>query len=153
MVGKAVLLVTSDVKFSGKDFIYIQPGASLTLYVSCPNASFGGQGICNSAGISSSFLYYGLPTNTSLSYGGNSTAAMAVYAPEANFTLGGGGGTTIGFAGASVTRTVTMNGNFNYHCDEGLARSQVLGWFACGWDEITTPVQTIVSNNLNPSTL
>src|SRR5262249_7399173 len=107
----SVLWVSGDVTASGNAQILIAPGASLKLYVgqatgSGTTTSLGGQGVVNMTGNATNFFYYGLPSNTSLSYGGNSAFVGAIYAPNANFTLGGGGSTTYDFAGASVTSTV-----------------------------------------------
>ena len=44
-----------------------------------------------------------------------------IYAPHADFTLGGGGKDTIDFVGSSVTKTVKMNGHYKFHYDENLA--------------------------------
>ncbi len=148
--GHARLLVTSDVQFSGSDYLYIQPGASLELYVAAPNASLGGQGVQNDTGQACNFVYYGLPTNTSLSYSGNAAMVGAIYAPNADFTLGGGGRNVYDFAGASVTRTVIMNGHFNFHYDERLAfAGPHRGYIATSWDEVRHTWDDILAADLD----
>jgi hypothetical protein len=152
--GRARLLVTSDISFSGSDYIYIQPGASLELYVSAPHASLGGQGIQNDTGLASSFVYYGLPANTSLSFSGNAAFVGAIYAPDADFSMGGGGKNTYDFAGACVTRTITMNGKFNFHYDERLALAGPnRGYIATSWDELRQTWDEILSANLDLESL
>jgi hypothetical protein len=42
-----------------------------------------------------------------------------MYAPEANLTLNGGGNNN-GLIGASMTKSITMNGLYNFHFDEDL---------------------------------
>lgn len=148
VTGKASLLVSSDVQFSGSDYIYIQPGASLALYVSAPKASLGGGGVQNDTGTPNSFIYYGLPTNKSLSYSGNAGMVGAIYAPDADFSMGGGGQTIYDFAGACVTRTITMNGKFNFHFDERLASvGPNWGYIATSWDEVRATWDQILASN------
>lgn len=149
ITGKARLLVTSDVFFSGPDYMYIQPGASLELYVSAPSASIGGLGIQNATGLAQNFVYYGLPSNTSLTFSGNAAFTGAIYAPDADFTLGGGGQNVVDFVGACVTKTITMNGKFNFHFDENIERSGPnRGYIATSWDEITVTWNIIQANYL-----
>jgi hypothetical protein len=67
------------------------------------------------------FTYWGLPGVTSISWGGSSTFIGDIYAPEADMTLTGGGSGN-NFMGASVTKTLTLNGHFSYHFDEALLK-------------------------------
>ena len=57
-----------------------------------------------------------------MSFRGNAAFTGAIYAPQAAFSLGGGGNDAYDFVGASVTKTVKMNGHFNFHYDENLRR-------------------------------
>ena len=60
-----------------------------------------------------------------------------IYAPNAAFTLNGGGNNAIDFVGASVSSTVTMNGHFNFHYDEALGRIGARrGYIITGWGEL-----------------
>jgi hypothetical protein len=70
----------------------------------------------------SNFELFGRPSNTSISIGSLAAFSGTVYAPQADFSLGGGGNTTYDFVGASVTKTVTVNGHFNFHFDENVSR-------------------------------
>jgi hypothetical protein len=154
VTGNAVLYVTSDVAFSGNDFIRIQAGASLKLYVSAPNASIGGKGVQNETGNAINFSYYGLPSNTSLSYGGNGTLTGTIYAPQADFTLGGGGSTVNDFVGACVVNSIKMNGHYNFHFDENLGNAgPPLGWRAISWNETQVTWEDIRTKNLGPNDL
>jgi len=54
--------------------------------------------------------------------GANANFVGAIWAPQADFTLGGGGNNTYDFIGAVVTRSVKLNGHFNFHFDENLER-------------------------------
>ncbi len=121
---QAVLLVAGDIKLTGNSCLAIQTGGALKLYMQGRSADFGGQGIVNQNGRATNFFYYGLPSNSSLSLAGNSQFTGAIYAPNADFSLGGGGSGTLDFVGASVTATVTMNGHYNFHYDESLSQQQ-----------------------------
>jgi hypothetical protein len=104
------------------DRIVIKPDASLKLYMEGASFQVSGQGVVNETGNAANFYYYGLPSNTELKLSGNAAFVGAIYAPNADFSLGGGGNNNYDFVGASVTKTVTMNGHFNFHYDENLAR-------------------------------
>ncbi len=129
---------------SGTKQIFIAPNApfappthSMKLYVGDPNASIAGNGVVNSTGIARNFIYYGLPSNTGLSYSGNSAFVGVIYAPNAVFTLGGGGNNTYDFVGASVSYRVRMNGHYNFHYDEDLRQQgPARGYIATKWTEL-----------------
>ena len=105
------------------DVIRIAPvGASLKYYMVGASFRIKGLGVANESGNAANFSYYGLPSNTSVDFGGNAAFTGAIYAPQADYSLGGGGNDTIDFIGASVSKTVTMNGKFQFHYDENLAR-------------------------------
>lgn len=130
------LYIRGDVNVSGQSQIYIETGGSLTIYMGSANFSLGGNGMANQNGNANSFYYFGLPSNTSVNFGGNANFVGAVYAPEAAFTLGGGGSTPYDFIGASVTKTVKMNGKFNFHYDENLRRNgKGRGYIPTNWKE------------------
>ena len=82
------------------------------------------------------FWYYGLPGVTSITYGGNSSFVGVMYAPEADLTLNGGGNNN-GLIGASITRTITMNGHYNFHFDQDLLSSgPSRGYVVTSWKEL-----------------
>jgi hypothetical protein len=138
--GKGRLLVNGTVDITGNAFIEILPNQSLQMYGGVnPNTSvnLGGNGVINRTGNAMKFQYYGLPNNTSLAFGGNAAFVGVIYAPNANFTLGGGGSTTYDFVGAAMTKTVTMNGHFKFHYDENLRLVGPRGnYVITSWDEI-----------------
>lgn len=136
VTGHAVLYVTGNFSMAGNAEILIATNASLKLYVGGTSASLAGNGVSN-PGNALNFTYYGLPTNTSLSFSGNAAFTGTIYAPNANFSLGGGGTTTYDFVGASITSTVTMNGHFNFHYDEALGKvGPSRGYVVTAWNEI-----------------
>ena len=131
------LWVQNDVKFPSNGQVTIPSGNTLSMYVTAGNASIGGNGIVNSNGVASDFQYYGLPANTNLTFGANAAFVGLIYAPEAVFTLGGGGNNTYDFVGACVTRSCKMNGHFNFHFDENSSTYLGLfGYSAISWDEL-----------------
>jgi hypothetical protein len=147
ITGKARVLVTENFDF--KHLITLQSNATLELYVSAPSAKIGGLGIQNNTGIAENFVYYGLPSNTNFTFSGNGEFIGCVYAPNAEFTLGGGGNSLGDFAGASVTRSIVMNGHYNFHFDERLKNSgPSAGYIAISWDEEAITWDTILANNL-----
>jgi hypothetical protein len=137
VTGDAVLYIPGDVTISGSAFIEIAPGASLQLYVGGATAQLGGNGVLSSNAKAESFTYFGLPSNQSLFLGGNAQFVGCIYAPNAAFTLGGGGNNTIDFIGASVTKSVQMNGHFNFHYDEALGTlGPKTSYTITSWNEI-----------------
>ncbi len=114
------------------------PNASLTLYMGGATASISGKGVVNDTGLAKNFAYYGLPSNTTLNLTGNGAFYGTIYAPEADFYLKGSGkSSTDDFTGASVTKTTTMTGNFNFHYDDSLIRLVTIGGYdATSWTEL-----------------
>jgi hypothetical protein len=135
---QATLVLSGSTKLTGNsDRIHLAPGARLILYVDAPTFSIKGQGVVNESGRAQNFLYFGTARNTTLSLGGNAAFTGAIYAPDADFTLGGGGNDTYDFVGASVTKTVKMNGHFNFHYDENLRRvGPSRGFLVTSWREL-----------------
>jgi len=136
VTGNATLWVTDSVAFTTGGSIEIAPGASLKLYVSAATATIGGNGVINGNGSATSFAYYGLPTNTSLKMNANASFTGTVYAPQADFHLGGGGSDPYDFTGACVVNTVKMNGHFHFHYDEALRKRITGRYVACSWNEV-----------------
>lgn len=82
------------------------------------------------------FWYFGLPGVTSVTFGGNSQNVGVIYAPSAHLTLNGGGG-NYGLIGASITKTITMNGHYNFHYDEALGIfGPTRGYIPTSWEEL-----------------
>ncbi len=115
--------VTADVKLtSNSDVIRIAPDASLRLFMTASTFKLSGHGLVNETGLAQNFSYYGTTNNTSVEFSGNSGFVGTIYAPQAAFSLGGGGNNSYDFVGASITGTVKMNGHFNFHYDEALRK-------------------------------
>jgi choice-of-anchor A domain-containing protein len=136
--GNAVLYVTGDVLMQGNGAtasqIVIAPDASLSIYVGGSSASFTQ---VNNQGNAKTFNYYGLPANTGVSFGGNAAFIGTIYAPNAEFTIGGGGNDPYDFEGSVMSKTIKMNGHFKFHFDENLARSgPSFGYVVASWKEL-----------------
>jgi len=137
VTGNATLLVTDSINISGQGGIFINAGASLNLYVSAPTVSISGQGIVNNNASATSFYYFGMPTNTKITMSGNAQFTGGIYAPNADFTLGGGGSDVYDFVGSVVTRSMTLNGHYNIHYDESLEQSgPVRIYVVTTWNEL-----------------
>jgi hypothetical protein len=121
VTGNARLWVTTSINMSGSDVIRISTNASLKLYVSGVIAKIGGLGVIVESGNAAAFYYFGLASNAIIDWTGSNPITAAVYAPGANFKLDGTN--TYDFIGASITKSLTLNGNYYFHFDEDLMRS------------------------------
>ena len=127
VAGVSTLYVTGNFSGNNGSQITVAPGASLKLYVgttagpavSCAFNVVNNTGTNNNA---FNFQLFGLPSMTSFTLSGNDTYMGTIYAPEAAFTLNGGGSGGLDYQGALVVSSVTMNGHFNVHYDKNLSR-------------------------------
>jgi hypothetical protein len=134
VAGNARLYVTGSIDMKSTTYITIGSGATLTVYCAGPSAVFSQ---VNTIGNANTFKYFGLPTNTSLSWSGNAQYVGTVYAPEATFTLGGGGNNVMDYQGACVVKSVVLNGKFSFHFDEDLKRHGPMSGFQMkSWLEV-----------------
>jgi hypothetical protein len=82
------------------------------------------------------FYYWGLPGVTTINCGGSSTYYGAIYAPEADLTLNGGGSAN-NFCGAVVAKTITMKGHYLIHYDQALQGfGPKRGYVVSSWQEL-----------------
>jgi len=135
--GANVVLYVSDVLNLGSGTqITVAPGASVSMYVGAPTASIGGSGVVNLGGQAKDFIYYGLPSNTQFGLRANAAFTGYINAPEADFTLGGGGNNYYDFVGACLVKSVVMNGHFHFHYDESLVVTPApSGYVVTSWDD------------------
>jgi len=131
--GNATVYVTyagnNAVVVSGSGYIYIAPGASLTL-ITAGNMTISGSGVVNGNQNASSCTIYGLPTCTTMTYSGSAVFYGVVDTPDADFTFSGGSGA----AGSFTAKTVTISGSAGVHYDMGLAGKR--GYIVSGWNEM-----------------
>jgi len=142
--GHVRLYVTGDFLMSGGGSeLKINPGASVTLYVGTESTATKDLVSATLSYVNTlspnagSFEYYGLPSNNALTWGGNASFVGTVYAPEAVFTMGGGGSTDYDYQGACVVYEAVLNGHFNFHYDENLRKKGPQSGYVPGsWAEL-----------------
>lgn len=134
---QVTLLLTGNASPSSIEVATDTNGVSgqLTIYMNGPSFSLSGQSSVD-GGNAANLSYLGTPNNTSISMSGNASFTGTIYAPEASLTLGGGGSNAYDFVGATVTKSVTMNGHFNFHFDENLLNALTKGYVATSWQEL-----------------
>lgn len=130
--GDAILVVNRTFRMQS---CVIIPGARVRLYVFAADATI--SGVANQNTDALRFMYFGMPSNLSISISGNSSFCGVLYAPNAILNMSGGGSDTLDFSGSIVAKCVKVNGHFNFHFDEALRRFGSRGIFASSWDEIT----------------
>jgi len=134
--GTVSIWLPNEYRQTGNGEIDLADGAKVAIYAGSA-FSVSGNGMINN-GDSSRMIIYGLPGCTSISLGGNAAFTGCIYAPSADFSMSGGGNTTYDFAGASITKSVTLNGHFNFHYDEALRnRGPIRGFVMTSWDEMS----------------
>jgi hypothetical protein len=88
------------------------------------------------SGRARNFYYYGLPGVTSVTFDGTSSFVGVIYAPEADFTLNGGGN-NVGMIGSCLMKSITMNGHYDFHYDEDLKNSgPTRSFIVTSWREL-----------------
>jgi hypothetical protein len=106
------------------------------MYVAGANTTISGGGI-NNSGRSTNFMYFGLPSNWSLTLKANGELTGAVYAPNADLKMNGGGASVQNFVGSSITKSILINGHFSFHYDEMLPKyGPPGGYVITSWTEI-----------------
>lgn len=131
------LYVAGDIKISGSSQIRIEPGVTATIYFA-GDVDITGNGIVNSNNQPGDLLVYGIQPQDStarhVKLGGNGQITAAVYAPNHDVTIDGGG-TSGHVFGSVVGKTVVMTGVTNLHYDEALGSAglinnyRIASWF------------------------
>jgi hypothetical protein len=130
--GHARLYIAGSLTMAGSSTIYITPGSTLELYILGPTVSISGSAIVNGTAGAPALTLYGLPTLTTITYGGTSAFYGGVYAPEANFSFQG----TTDFNGAAVANSFSMGGTMNIHYDEALGGPAGYKYLLTAWQEL-----------------
>lgn len=144
IAGPVRIVVDGDVTIRGNARIILEEGASVEFYV---NGDFdiAGNGIVNDSTNPrpKDMLVYGTNTTVGgqdIKLGGNAVLYGAVYAPNANIELVGGGGGSGRLFGAAVGHTIFMNGTFQFHYDETLPEDIGDDSYAmASWREVPPP--------------
>ncbi len=135
------IYVTGSISTSGNGSIVLGDGVKAKIYFA-GNASIAGNGVINPKNQPGDLLMYGItPTETgtsrSVSLGGNATLSAALYAPDFDITVNGGGSGGHVY-GSFVGKTVRMVGVTNLHYDEALSAGGVINNFKIvSWFEDT----------------
>lgn len=116
----------------------IEWGRHVDVYSDAPSVKMTGNDLANGGGLASGFAFWGTTNVTSVDFGGNAGFTGTIYAPNADFALSGSGNSpTIDFTGASITKSVKLNGHFNFHYDESLAiYGPSRGFIVVSWSEM-----------------
>lgn len=117
VIGAAELVVDGPVNIGGG--LDILPGGSLVMWVAGPTFSVGGSGV-NNTRRSTNFVVFGGANLTTVELPNNGDFNGAMFCPNADMKLNGGGSASVNFCGACVMKTVTMNGHYMFHYDEAL---------------------------------
>jgi hypothetical protein len=124
VTGKVIWYVAGSFSITGNAFVYLSPGAKLTLYVGRTSAkvsdsmTISGRGIANGTGYASNLAIYGLPSVKKGAFSGNAAFVGTGNMPEANVTFSGNAGAS----GAFIGNSFTFTGNAGFHYDESLGR-------------------------------
>jgi hypothetical protein len=122
---------TGSIKIAGTN----SSAGKLTIYMAAPSFTISGNSAVDS-GNAANLAYYGLPSNTAITFNGNAAFTGTIYAPSAAMTMNGGG-SSYDFIGSSITSSVTMHGNFKFHWDANLLnQSPSRGYLAVSWTEL-----------------
>lgn len=133
------LYVNGSISLSGQSVINCSTNTSLVrIYVSGPQIDMHGNATINNQTMNAHRLaIYGLPTLTSIDFGGNAAFYGTVYAPEADFQFGGGGNDIYDYIGSLVANSCKLNGKAAFHYDESLKVSGPgIGYVPASWREV-----------------
>jgi hypothetical protein len=134
------IYVTGDISVAGNSQIVLGDGVKAKIYFR-GNVDIAGKGVINPSNQPADLLLYGVQPlgdiSEHLNIGGNGQISAAVYAPDYDITVNGGGSSGHVF-GSVVGKTVTMTGVTNLHFDEALAASGVINNYRiASWVEDT----------------
>lgn len=130
IVGNAVLYVTGNVDIRGA-FEIVPPNGHLTMYVGGPSTLLGGTFV--KSPFPKDFLYFGLPSNTTVDVKCSGTPLNAViYAPNADVNVI----SQSSVCGSIVGKTITFVGNSAFHYDESLANLAFKAYVITSWTEL-----------------
>lgn len=123
IAGNVDVIVTGDVSIGSNASITVGSSANFALYAA-GDVSIQGNGAINQSASPPQMTLYGTRTQAQVStlgaqnfdLRGNASYAGLVYAPNADIALRGGGSSGR-FDGAIIGRSVTFNGNYDFHYD------------------------------------
>jgi len=122
ILGDTTIVIRGNMKLSGRAAINILNNASVRIYAD-GDLDIGGNGILNSSQNPGQLMIFGTDTtegSKTLKIHGNGYLAAAVYAPNANVELKGGGSSGRVY-GSIVAYDAKLTGNSHFSFDEALA--------------------------------
>lgn len=133
--GNVSIYVTGDMRLTGNSYIRINPGSSLRIYAAGAVA-IAGNAVINDTARAINNQFYGLNSSSSWSLNGNGTWVGTVYAPNANLAMNGGGARG-DMSGSIIAKTITLNGQVQFHYDESLtANNNPTGYLVASWQSL-----------------
>jgi hypothetical protein len=122
------IYVSGDISVLGTSQVVLGNGVKAKIYF-MGSVNIAGKGVLNPANQPANLLFYGVHSESTLPrsvvLGGNGQISAAVYAPEHNVTVNGGGSSGHVF-GSIVGKTVAMTGVTNVHYDEALGSGGII---------------------------
>lgn len=126
--GMVVLDVEASLSMGGQSSIEVGANGRLQAWFNA-NPSFGGS-VVNDSGNATNIALYGTANVTSMDYKGDFIGT--IYAPYADFTLGG----NASLIGAIVAQSFSATGNVGIHFDENLLASSSGSYIITSWLEV-----------------
>lgn len=142
IVGPVILIVDGDISFSGSGGLNIgfspenSENASLRVYA-YQDFSISGKGMGNLTRLPANLAIFGMnAAHQNFDLGGNARWEAAVYAPNADLKLNGGGNEGH-MSGAVVGKNIVINGGSKFHYDEDLIDfTDAFGFAMSTWEEL-----------------
>lgn len=138
--------VMNSLKLVGNSIISLNiTTGPITIYI-VSDLDLAGGTVTNATGVSTNLIFMLAATCPTAKITGGANAAYAVYGPDTDITISGGGE----IFGAVVGKTVTDTGGSKIHYDKALA-STPAGQFACTPNEVSrsTPIIVALSGTSN----
>lgn len=132
------IYVNGNINLSGSEYISVTNSSRVVIYVSGSVDLHGSGSVNNQTKQAGVLGIYGLPSCRSIDMSGNADYTGTIYAPQADFTFGGGGWNTQDYIGALVANSCKLNGKANFHYDESLKRNGPgVGYIPFSWKELS----------------
>lgn len=119
--GDTTIVITREMSLSGNGAIEIDPSASLKIYAA-DDINLGGNGVLNSSSKPEQLLIFGTnktPGDQDIDISGNGFLSAAIYAPNSEVSMNGGG-TDGRVFGAVAALDADLVGNSHFSCGEAL---------------------------------
>jgi hypothetical protein len=133
VTGNAKLVLSDKFVLKGDAYIYIAPGASLTLYVA-RDVALSGSSSVNKGGTPAQFTLYGTSTSQQFYMSETSFLVGTVDAPTSKLDQTGDSV----FCGSGIFNQVVVGGQARFHYDEALSASGANGspYIVTSWNEL-----------------